>query len=693
MSHPRTRRGDVVEELHGRRIADPYRWLEDPDSAETVDWVDRQNAHAEAVLSALPERAWFRARLAEALGQPRAGCPTRAGGRYLVTRNDGTQDQDAWWLADSLDELRAGGRLVLDPDSWSPDGTTSVRDVSVSRDGRVLSAIVSEGGSDWCEVRLLDIDSGQPVIDAPIQTKYAAPTWLPDHRSYVYAAPRRERTMGGTDAEESGPMRVLRHQLGTPESSDEVLVDLPDLPRVVFESLQVSHDERWLLVTFADGTDQRTRVWAFALTDSAGRTAIGPPRKVVDEAVARFEVVRVVGDDLVCSTDLDADRGQVVALDLAAAAPVPRVLVPEAEDQLIGVLATGDELIAVRLVDAQPCFERHSLDGERLGRLAAPAGALLPHGGLWADPGSEEFFLGISTITRPLQVLRGTVGTDDLEPLDDLVPPGGSYDPPEVTVTRVRAVSRDGTEIPYFHVRRSDHDPARAVPTLVYGYGGFGVPVGADFMPIYPAWLEAGGAIAIANLRGGGEFGTAWYDAGRLAHKQNVFDDFIAVGEHLLASGAADHLVLHGGSNGGLLVAAVLTQRPDLASVVLPAVGVMDLLRFHKFTFGAAWISDYGDPDDPDDFAVALAYSPLHNVRPARYPATMVVTGDHDDRVVPSHSHKFTATLQHAQQGPAPVITRIQRAAGHGAGKALSQVVAESGDMLAFAAHHVGLPR
>ncbi|AIY18620.2 prolyl oligopeptidase family serine peptidase [Pimelobacter simplex] len=695
MTYPATRRGDVVDVLHGQPIADPYRWLEDPDSPETVAWVDRQNAYTEGLLAALPERAWFRARLAEALGQPRAGCPVKAGGRYLVTRNDGSQKQDSWWLADSLDELRSGGRLVLDPDSWSADGTTSVQAVSVSRDGRLLAAVVSEGGSDWGEIRLHDLDRDEPLPDAPIQTKHFAPVWLPDHASYVYAAPQRERTMTGTDAEESGPMRVLRHVLGTPESADEVLVDLPSLPRVLFESVQVSHDERWLLVTFADGTEQRTRVWAHPLTTAAGRTAIAAPRKVVDDAVARFEVVRVDGDVLICTTDLDADRGRVVAIDLDAAdpapVPLPRTLIAETADQLIGVLAPGDELLAVRLVDAQPCFDRYSLSGTHLGRLAAAAGALPPYGGLWADPTSADFFLGISTVTQPLLALRGTAGSDDLEPLDDLVPPGGAYDPPAVTVSRVRAASKDGTEVPYFHVRRADQDPAAAVPTLVYGYGGFGIPVGADYMEIYPAWLEAGGAIAIANLRGGGEYGTAWYEAGRREHKQNVFDDFIAVGEHLLASGAADHLVLHGGSNGGLLVAAVLTQRPDLATVVLPAVGVMDLLRFHLFTFGAAWISDYGDPDDPDDFAVALAYSPLHNVRPASYPATMIVTGDHDDRVVPSHSHKLTATLQRAQRGPAPIVTRVERAAGHGAGKATSQVVAETADMLAFAAHHVGL--
>ena len=363
----------------------------------------------------------------------------------------------------------------------------------------------------------------------------------------------------------------------------------------------------------------------------------------------------------------------------------------EGEHALQSVDIAGAELIVLRTADAQPLLQRYDLEGQLLGTVAVPGGAVTA---LWADQDSDEWFVGMSTVTSPTRAFRVLVGGGEPEALDDLVPDGAGYVPPEVSVERRRAVSADGTAVPYFLITPLADVPVEGPrPTLLYGYGGFNISLEAAYRPVWPGWLSSGGAVVIANLRGGGEYGREWYDGGRLANKQNVFDDFIAVGEDLVRTGVTSHdrLAIHGGSNGGLLVGATLTQRPDLAAVALPAVGVMDLLRFHKFTAGAAWTSDYGDPDRQEDFETALGYSPLHNIDPGAYPATLIMTGDHDDRVVPLHSHKFTATLQQAQQGRAPILTRIETQTGHGMGKPAAMAAAETADMLAFAAHFTGL--
>jgi prolyl oligopeptidase len=367
-------------------------------------------------------------------------------------------------------------------------------------------------------------------------------------------------------------------------------------------------------------------------------------------------------------------------------------VVGETEHTLMGVEAAGDGFLALYLADAQPLIRRFGLNGTDRGQVDVPGGAVVLANG---EPGDVECFLGLSSVTSPTLSYRIDMATGEVTPLPDLIPAvAGTFTPPDVRVERRSATSADGTPVRYFLVSPVDADTSRPQPTLLWGYGGFKVPLFADYRPGWSGWLAAGGLLAIANLRGGGEFGTEWYEAGRLARKQNVFDDFIAVAEDLKATGVTttSQLALHGRSNGGLLVGAVLAQRPDLAGAAVPAVGVLDLLRFHRFTIGAAWISDYGDPDDPEQFTVALAYSPLHNIRPGtRYPATLVLTGDHDDRVVPLHSHKFTATLQHAQAGNAPILTRIETATGHGMGKPTALVAAEWADLLAFAAHHTGL--
>ncbi|MFX4272265.1 prolyl oligopeptidase family serine peptidase [Propionibacteriaceae bacterium Y1685] len=687
---PQTRRSDHTDEVHGRTIADPYRWLEDPDAAETKDWVDRQNAWTEQHLHALPGREWFAATMEQIVLQPRAGVPFCRGGHWFVSRNDGQQDQDVWFIADSLNDLEAGGEVIIDPNTFSADGSDSVAFLTASENGRWLTYGISRGGSDWTEFVLVDLTTRTVVADEPaVRGKFTVATWV-DDSSYVYQDFPEVTRAEGTNTAALGHAQLRRHVLGRPQAEDEVIIELPEEPETTFYPT-VSHDRAWLVIPLFIGTEKSNRVWVMPISGGAEGVELGKLIKVLDTNDASYSFVRSTGSALVFATDLDAPNERVVSVSLSAfvrsGRPELTELVAETEDAVQEVAACGDELVVVRLRDVSPVVQRYGLDGQDRGSVALPEGSVTMVDG---DVDRAAWTIGLSTVTRPQQahVVEGGVA----RPLQLVA--AGTFTPPEITVSRQHATSADGTRVPYFLITRADHDHSAPHPTLLYGYGGFMIPVQADYRPIWPGWLAAGGVLAIANLRGGGEFGTDWYDQGRRAHKQNVFDDFIAVGDHLVTTGVTDHdqLAIFGRSNGGLLVGATMTQRPDLAAVALPGVGVLDLLRFHLFTGGRAWKSDYGDPDVAEDFEVALAYSPLHNIRPGtRYPATLVTTGDHDDRVVPLHSHKFTAELQHAQAGPAPVLTRIEVATGHGHGKPQRKVAAEFADVLSFAAHHTGL--
>jgi prolyl oligopeptidase len=693
MRPPATRRDDTVETLHGHEVADPYRWLEDPDSEETRAWVSAQNQATRAHLDALPSRAWFQRTMRAVVERPRAGTPDKVGGRYVVSRNDGTQQQDLWFVGDTLGELLHGSRLLIDPNTFSEDGTSSLAGYNASRDGRWLAYLVSDGGSDWTTIRLLDLASGREVDDVVTKAKFTEATWLPDHSSYLYLHFPTGGTGVGTEAAALPGGQLRRHYVGESQDTDELVLEFPDEPRLIITPW-LSHDGRWLVVAINEGTSEKNRLWVYPVSTDSGAATIGKPLKVADEPFARLDPVRTDGAHLYLLTDHEAPLGRVVRLDLDAFADSGTAdlvdVVPESGHLLEHVEAVGDELLTVHLVDVQPRVSRCTLDG-RLSPVEVHGGSLVA---LHGDVGDDEVFLGLSSVTRISTSYRLDVHSGEVTELD-LAPTGDtSWEPPAVVTERRRATSRDGTEVPYFLVRRADLSGDGPRPTMLYGYGGFTVPVLASYRPAFVGWLAAGGVLAIANLRGGSEFGTAWHEAGRLRDKQNVFDDFAAVADHLVAEGVTTHgqLAVHGGSNGGLLVGATLTQRPDLAAVALPAVGVLDMLRFHLFTIGAAWTADYGSPEDPEMFEVLRAYSPLHNVVPGTaYPATLVLTGDHDDRVVPAHSFKFTAALQHAQGGEAPVLARIETSTGHGLGKPSSVVAEETADLLAFAAEHTGL--
>ncbi len=680
MTYPESRRDDVVETLHGHQIADPYRWLEDPDSADTRDWVNRQNEYTQAELGGYSERGWFQTTMSAILARPRAGVPVKKAGWYFVGRNDGTQAQDVIYVADSLDELLSSGRVLIDPNTLSEDGTDSLGSFTVSPDGKYFAYGINESGSDWTTFRLLDIATGTPVDDAVSEAKFSEATWLPDSSAYLYLHYPASGRSEGTGTASLGGGRLMLHRVGTPQSEDELVLSFPGQDQYFFTP-DVSDDDRYLVVHITEGTDPSTRLWVYPISSDG----LGEPVKVVDEFADEIAFVRMSGDQLVLRTDRGASRGRVV---LSTMDGEFTDLIPEGESTLQAVRGTADGLATLTLVDAQPVLTLYALDGSGQRVVDVPGGGVV---GLNAGPEYDELFIGLSTTTDPTLSYAVSTGSGEVRALPELVRGSGGFTPPQVTVTRQIAPGRD---VPYFLITRADLDFETPRPTLMWGYGGFRIPVEADYRPGWPAWLAAGGVLVITNLRGGGEYGSEWHDAGRLKNKQNVFDDFIAVAEHLRDTGVTTpaQLAIHGRSNGGLLVGAVMTQRPDLFAVALPGVGVLDMLRFHLFTVGAAWASDFGLPDDPEQFEDLLAYSPLHRVSDGTaYPATLVTTGDHDDRVVPLHSHKFIAALQHAQSDPRPVLTRVEVNTGHGFGKPAAMIAAEWADLLAFAAHHVGL--
>ena len=690
---PKTRRADVVEVLHEQPISDPYRWLEDPDSDETADWVKRQNEFTAAYLDSLPDRSWFLDTMQQAMRQPRAGVPFKRAGYYFVSRNDGTQNQDVIYVAPSLAELLASGRVLVDPNTFSEDGTSSLTSLTVSGDGQLVAYGVSEAGSDWTTFRLLRLATGDLVDDALIQTKFSQAEWLPDHRSYVYTHFDHAGAADGTGTAALPGPKLRLHRIGDPQDHDELILEFPENDQLMFWA-EVTDDDRYLLVSIVEGTENKNRLWVYPIIWGE-RSELGSPIKIIDEPIAEFGLAGSHASILYLRTDLDAEAGRLVAVDLEPFSYGGEIswyeVLAQSEHTLSDARAAGDGFILIYLADAQPLVVNVGLDGDSPQIVDVTGGAVV---GLYAKRGDPEAFVGLSSVTTPTRSYLIDTGSSAATSLAGLVQQRPEVVAPETVVERRVATSKDGWPVPYFLITPVDVDRSRPQPTLLYGYGGFKVPVLADYRPGWPCWLAAGGLLAIANLRGGGEFGTAWYEGGRLANKQNVFDDFAAVAEHLKQTGVTTtpQLALHGRSNGGLLVGAVMTQHPDLAAVAVPAVGVLDLLRFHLFTIGAAWISDYGNPDNAEQFAQALAYSPLHNVRPGTsYPATMVLTGDHDDRVVPLHSHKFTAALQHAQASDQPILTLIEVSTGHGLGKPTALIAAEWADLLAFAAHYTDL--
>ena len=688
--YPDAVRDDIVDVLHGVSVADPYRYLEDPESPRTAAFVEAQNRLSRPYLDALPGRDAFLDRTLSLLTAPRGGVPWERGGRYFLIANPDGANQDQLFVADALAGL-PGGRLLIDPNTWSADGTSALTGLRISDDGRFAGYARSDAGSDWRTIGVVDVATGDELPDRLTGAKWLDPTWLPDNESFLYWRYPEVAETGSAGAltDATGVGELALHRLGTDPAQDEVLWRRPEAKEWMVAPW-VSPDGRLLVLTASPGTDSRTTVAVRRLaSDEQGRTQVLPGEStVVAELADAHDVVGADGDTLYLRTEQAAPAGRLVAVDLTSPGAQWRTLAAGDQSRVLaGVSLAADRFLLTWSVDTE---HRMQLT-DRAGIVVADPdlGALVSFTAARSRSTSDEIFVGTTGFDHRLRVYRlDTAGT-----VTALPALGAAVDLPAVDAQRRIATSADGTAVPMSVVQLADL-PDGPRPTLLYGYGGFDIPLVPSFSAMFASWVAAGGVLAVANLRGGGEFGTAWHEGGMLHQKQHVFDDLFACAEALISDGTttAAQLAVHGRSNGGLLVGAAITQRPELFAAALPTVGVMDMLRFHLFTIGWAWTSDYGSPDRAEDFAVLHAYSPLHALREhVAYPPTLISTGDHDDRVVPAHSLKFGAQLQYCQGGPGPVLLRVDTRAGHGMGKPATALAQEYADQLAFAAAWTGL--
>jgi prolyl oligopeptidase len=681
MSGVETQTVDQVDDFHGEAVPDPYRWLEDTNSPATATWIAAQNAVTEAWLEAQPARPAIRARLSEIWDHPTFGVPFERGGRWFQTRNSGLQNQSVLYVADTA----AGeGRVLLDPNGLSEEGTVAVTAFEVSHDGRLLAYATSSAGSDWKTWRVRDVETGVDRDDVIEWAKFSSASWRRDGSGFYYSAPEPPEP-GREHLGETALLRVLFHRLGAPAADDIVVFMAPDEPEWV-PTATVTEDGRFLVVVVQKGTAPESRLHVVDLEEPGAVT-----HPITTDFGCQVDVVANVGRTFYLVTDDRAERRRLVAADLDRPGREHwRELVPERAAVLLTARHCGGRLVCLHLEHACARLSVVGLDGAFVREVLLPAVASLIGDELTpaieGRPDSPVVHFGLTSFTDPGSIWSHDVGTAaTTEVQRSSIPVAeGSLVSEQVFVT-----ADDGVPIPLFLTRRLDVAPSGDVPVLLNGYGGFNVPITPAFRPAHTVFVERGGLLAVAVLRGGGEYGTAWHDAGRLARKQRVFDDFTDCARWLAASGWSrpDRIAINGGSNGGLLVGACLTQHPELFGAAVPEVGVLDMLRFHRFTIGWAWKSDYGDPEDPEQFGWVRAYSPLHNIVPGReYPPTLVMTGDHDDRVVPGHSFKFAAALQAAQPSASshPILIRIETSAGHGLGKPTAKAIAERADMLTF---------
>lgn len=681
LSYPDTARQDLVEPQFGVAVADPYRWLENDvrEDAWVREWVDAQNQVTDAYFATLPGREAFKQRLTKLYDYERFGLPEKAGGRYFYTRNDGLQNQSVLYVRDGID---GAPRTLIDPNGWSKDGATALGEWSPSKDGKYLLYSVQEGGSDWRVVKVIDVDTGTVLGDEVKWVKFSALDWAKDGSGFYYSRFPEPKAGEQFQSLNEG-QAVYFHRIGTPQSEDRLVYSQPDRPKLS-NTAEVSDDGRWLIVTSSAGTDARYDVTLIDL--QAPKAA---PRRLITGLANDWNYIGNNGTTFYWTTNLDAPRLRIVSTDVSKPKLEVKTLVAEDEATLNRASIVGRQLIVSYLVDAKTEVRTFTLDGKRTGTVTLPG--IGTASGFSGDSSDSETFYSFASFNRPPTVYRYDSANGATSVFAE---PKLSFSPDDFEVSQRFYTSKDGTRVPLFLVHRKGLDMAGGVPTLLYGYGGFNAPEVPRFQPKWQSWIAEGGVLAVANLRGGGEYGKAWHDAGRLGNKQNVFDDFIAAGEYLIAQGisAKGKLAIEGRSNGGLLVGAVVNQRPDLFAAALPAVGVMDMLRFDRFTAGRYWVDDYGYPSKEADFRTLLAYSPYHNIRTdVRYPAILVTTADTDDRVVPGHSFKYIAALQKAQPAGEPHLIRIETRAGHGSGKPTAKQIEEYSDMYAFIAHHTGL--
>jgi prolyl oligopeptidase len=662
-----------MDDYHGVTVADPYRWLEDDNAPETKVWVEAQNRVTFAYLESIPQREPLRQRLTRLWNFERYGTPFRQGGRYFYSRNDGLQNQSVVYTLPALD---AEPSVLLDPNTLSADGTVALSSYAISDDGLLMAYGLASAGSDWQEIKVRDVRTARDRPDVVRWVKFSGPSWTKDGRGFFYSR-YDEPAPDARLTKVNYFHKLYHHRLGTPQAEDRLVYHRPDQKEWGFAG-RVTDDGRYLIITATQGTDPRNRVLYVDLEQPDWSV-----RELLMEFDASYDFIDNDGPVFWFFTDLNAPRGRVIAVDVTRPERSAwREVIAESADALKAVNVVNESFVCSYLKDARSQVKVFGLDGRFQREIELPGlGSASGFGGKRQD---TETFYSFTSFTTP-----GTVFRHDLKAGRSTLfrQPKVDFAPADYETKQVFYASKDGTRVPMFLTHRKGLVPDGRTPTLLYGYGGFNIPVTPAFRVANLAWMELGGIYAVANLRGGGEYGEEWHQAGTKLRKQKVFDDFVAAAEWLVANRytSPHKLAIAGGSNGGLLVGAALNQRPDLFGAALPDVGVMDMLRFHKFTIGWAWTSDYGSAEDPDQFRALRAYSPLHNIRPGtRYPAVLITTADHDDRVVPAHSFKYAATLQAAQAGRAPVLIRIETKAGHGAGKPTTKQIAEAADKLAF---------
>lgn len=669
-AYPKAPTSAQSDDYHGTKIADPYRPLENADAPATKQWIEAENKLTFGYLEAIPERKRINERLTASWNYEKYSVPFREGGNYFFTKNSGLQNQSVFYV-DA--KLPGEPRVLLDPNALSKDGTTALSGAAISDNGKLLAYGLAVAGSDWQEWKVRDIETGKDFEDHLQWIKFSGAAWNHDGTGFFYsryAEPQGEELKAANYFH-----KIYFHRLGKPQSEDALIYERPDHKDWIFGSA-VTEDGAYLIINASQGTDPKNRIFYQDLAEEKA-----PVIELLGKQDAQYNFLGHDGSVFWFETNLDAPRGRIIAIDIKQPGEL-KELVPQTDDKLDSVSVVGDRFIANYLKDAHSLVRLYELSGKPSGEIPLPG--LGSASGFTGKRKDTETFYSYVSFTEPTTIFRYDLTSGQSTAL---FRPKVDFKSEEYKTEQVFYESKDGTRIPMFITAKKGLEKNGANPTMLYGYGGFDISITPSFKPEIAVWLEMGGVYAVANIRGGGEYGEDWHLAGTKLEKQNVFDDFIAAGEWLIANKytSTPKLAISGRSNGGLLVGACLTQRPDLWGATLPGVGVMDMLRFQKFTIGWAWASDYGSSDNPEEFAALRKYSPLHNIRPeTKYPPTLITTADHDDRVFPGHSFKFAATLQQAQAGPAPILIRIETRAGHGAGKPTSKQIEDVTDQLSF---------
>ena len=678
--YPKAKTVDQVDDYHGTKVADPYRWLEDTDSADTHNWVEAENKLTFSYLDQIPYRSAIRDRLLKLWNYERFTVPEQQGGRYFYQHNDGLQNQNVLLVAESLN---AEPRVLLDPNTLSTDGTVALAGSAISDDGKLMAYGTATSGSDWTEWHVRDVDTSKDLPDDIKWVKFSGASWTKDNKGFYYSRydePKEGTVMRGANYFQ----KLYYHRLGTAQAEDKLIYDRPDNKELGFAG-GVTDDGRYLVISVWQGTSPKNRLYYKDLTQPDSQVV-----RLLDDFDAQYSFVDNDGPVFLIQTDLDAPRGRLIAIDVRHPERANwKTVVAQGADKLESASIVDNLLLVGYLKDARTEVRVFDLNGKFLRNVDLPGiGTASGFGGKRKD---KETFYSFTSFTSPTTIYRYDPQAGQSSVFRK---PKVDFDASQFETKQVFYKSKDGTRVPMFLTYKKGLKLDGQNPTLLYAYGGFDISLTPFFSVPNVVWLEMGGIYAQPNLRGGGEYGEEWHLAGTKAKKQNVFDDFIGAAEWLIANKytSTPKLAIRGASNGGLLIGACLTQRPDLYGAALPEVGVMDMLRFQKFTIGWAWTSDYGSSDNAEDFKWLYAYSPLQNLKPGtKYPPTMISTSDHDDRVVPGHSFKFAATMQADQAGPAPVLIRIETKAGHGAGKPISKVIDETADEWGFVAHNLNM--